>query len=81
MGAWAEAHLHTLTEAGLREYERILNRETIDLYNWSTGRQAVPAELEGGEGIARSIVDFCSKSPLGRADPKRYEEVKKAMSN
>jgi succinate dehydrogenase assembly factor 2 len=81
MGAWAEANLHTLSEAGLREYERLLNRETIDLYNWSTGRVPIPPELEGGEGIAAALVDFCSKSPLGRADPKRYAEVKKTMSN
>ncbi len=79
MGAWAEAHLNDLSEHELVEYEAILNRETLDLYNYATGKDVPPPEITGK--VMKSIQDFCASSPLGRADPKGYEKVKKIMSN
>lgn len=79
MGAWAENHLSKLSQDQLYEYERILNRETIDLYNYATAKEAVPEELQGP--VMKSIIDFCSNSPLGRADPVAYEKAKRMYSN
>ncbi len=79
MGAWADKYLATLPEADLAAYEAILNRETIDLYNYATGKAAVPPEIDGP--VMASIKAFVASAPLGRADPKAYEKVKKVMSN
>ncbi len=84
MGAWAEAHLAGLNDQELREYEAILNLETIDLYNLATGKEAPgatpPPGLENSR-VLQNIKTFVASSPLGRADPKAYEKVKKTMSN
>ncbi len=79
MGAWADKHLASLPESDLSAYEAILNRETIDLYNWVTGKAPPPPELDGP--VLASIKAFVAAAPLGRADPRAYEQVKKAMSN
>lgn len=68
MGSWASKHLPSLPDAQLAEYERILNRETIDIYNFITGKDAPPAELEGP--VLKSIQAFVASSPLGKASPK-----------
>ena len=79
MGTFADAFVVTMGEADLRVYEGILNRETLDLYNIITGKDACPPELAG------SVMDLIKKhvasSPLGRADPKKYAEMKKHFTN
>jgi succinate dehydrogenase flavin-adding protein (antitoxin of CptAB toxin-antitoxin module) len=79
MGAWAEAHLAGLPDGQLGEYERLLNRETIDLYNFVTARVPIPPEVD--TPLLRAIQAFVQSSPLGRADPKAYEKVKGIYSN
>ena len=80
MGAWAEKFLPSLSSAELREYESILNKETIDLYNYATGKQSLPDDLRGSK-VMGMIQEFVNTSPLGKADPAAYAEVKKTMSN
>jgi len=65
MGSWAAKHLADLSDAQLKEYERLLNRETIDIYNYITGKDTPPAELEGP--VLESIRTFVASSPLGKA--------------
>ncbi len=79
MGAFAEAHLAGMTDAELRAYERVLNAETIDLYNFVTGRSDAPANLD--PAVMARIKAFVNTSPLGRADPAAYEKVKGIYSN
>jgi len=80
MGTWAEKYLPTLSENELYEYERILNSETIDLYNYITQRVTIPTNLQNSK-VLHMIQTFVSSAPLGRADPKAYEQIKKNMTN
>ncbi len=80
MGTFADKHIASLTSSQLREYESILNRETLDLFNMVTGRMEVPKELKGP--VMDMLQTFVASAPLGRADPKTYEQIKqKAMAN
>ncbi len=79
MGSFADAHLGALDAAALDTYEAILNRETLDLYNVITGKEPAPAELAGA--VMDAIKAHVASSPLGRADPRKYEAMKKHFSN
>ena len=79
MGAFADAHLPGMGEAELREYERLLNRETLDVYNMVTGKEDAPPELRGA--VLERVKAFVASSPLGRADPAAYAAVKGIFSN
>jgi succinate dehydrogenase assembly factor 2 len=79
MGSFADAHLGALDAPGLDAYEAILNRETLDLYNLITGKDAAPVELRGP--VLDSIKAHVASSPLGRADPRKYETMKKHFTN
>lgn len=79
MGAFAEAKLASLSEAELAQYERLLNRETLDIYNLITGKDAVPPELEGS--VILAVKAFVAASPLGKADPGAYARSKGTYSN
>lgn len=79
MGSFADAHVGALDAAGLDAYEAILNRETLDLYNMITGKDEAPVELRGA--VLDAIKAHVASSPLGRADPKKYELMKKHFTN
>ena len=79
LGTWAERHLAALPEAALREYERILNRETLDVFNFITGKQPPPPELDGA--VMASIRAFVAEGGSRFVGPEGYAAVKGAMSN
>jgi succinate dehydrogenase flavin-adding protein (antitoxin of CptAB toxin-antitoxin module) len=79
MGAFATQHLSSLTAPELATYEKILGRETLDLYNLILGKEAPPPELEGP--VLERIKAFVQTSPLGRADPAAYARTKGTYSN
>jgi succinate dehydrogenase assembly factor 2 len=79
MGSFADAHLGALDAAGLDAYEAILNRETLDLYNMITGKDDAPVELRGA--VLDAIKAHVASSPLGRADPAKYAQMKEHFTN
>lgn len=79
LGSFAAAHVPDMSERDLRDYERLLNQETLDIYNYVSGREALPAALD--TPVVRRLQDYAASSPVGRADPDRYREVKGVMSN
>jgi succinate dehydrogenase flavin-adding protein (antitoxin of CptAB toxin-antitoxin module) len=79
MGAFATQHLHSLSAEELVAYERILGRETLDLYNLILGKDAPPPELEGP--LLDRIKAFVQSCPLGKADPAAYARTKGTYSN
>ena len=79
LGAWADAHLAALPDVSLREYERVLNRETLDLFNLLTGKAPAPPELEGP--VLDSIRRFVAEGGKRFVGPAGYASVKGAMSN
>jgi succinate dehydrogenase assembly factor 2 len=86
LGTWASENLNRLTTAELDEYERFVNLETIDIYNIITLRVPVPPELlrqslssdgdNHNTSLAEQIQEWARNSPLGKADPEKYKEMK-----
>lgn len=70
LGSWADANLGKLNMDQLRAYERILNLETVDLFNCLQGKEAPPAHLPAD---ARSVIDgiiaYVRANPIGKASP------------
>ncbi len=60
MGRFANAHIATLSEAELDEYEHLLEALETDLLGWLTGRIAVPAEHD--TPMFRRVRDFHLKA-------------------
>ncbi|MEL7490095.1 MAG: succinate dehydrogenase assembly factor 2 [Pseudomonadota bacterium] len=46
-GGFAEAHLTSLSDAELREFEALMVLDCHDLYNWVIGREPAPANVSG----------------------------------
>lgn len=76
LGTWASEHVHLLDMEELDEFEDFVNLETVDIYNIVTLRTNVPDELKGGREVVERIQNWAKQSPLGKADPKKYGEVK-----
>ena len=79
LGTWAEMNLHLLPLSSLPEYEKILNRETLDVFNYITGKQAVPPELDNE--TMRNIKKWVAEGGQRFIGPEGYANVKKGMSN
>lgn len=79
LGTWASKFVPTLTMDDLDEFEHFVNMETIDIYNVITLRMDVPEEVktEDGSGVVERIQEWARSSPLGKADPQQYSNVKK----
>jgi succinate dehydrogenase assembly factor 2 len=78
LGTWASLNVPNLNAKELEEFEEFVNFETIDIYNIITLRLDVPEELKtsDGSGVVERIQEWARNSPLGRADPAKYKEVK-----
>lgn len=74
MGSWAVQYVPALTEAQLDEYETILNEETIDIFNYITGKDALPPRLQG-LGLMKELQSYAIRSKV--VDPSKYAEIKK----
>lgn len=46
LGGFAKAHIETLTEAEITMFEDLLAAKDHDIYEWISGRQAVPKEYD-----------------------------------
>jgi antitoxin CptB len=47
LGSFADQNLAALNEVQLGRYAEILEHNDPDLYNWMTGQEAPPADLDG----------------------------------
>ncbi|MEL7129464.1 MAG: succinate dehydrogenase assembly factor 2 [Pseudomonadota bacterium] len=47
MGAFADAHIESLDENGLAEFEALLSTPDWEVYAWLIGRKAVPDNYKG----------------------------------
>ncbi|OQR83814.1 hypothetical protein THRCLA_23121, partial [Thraustotheca clavata] len=79
LGRWASENVMSLSNEELRQYEDILNRETIDIFNFISGKDTVPPEID--TPMMKRLQDYCKTSPLGKASIKGFLENKKYMSN
>jgi succinate dehydrogenase assembly factor 2 len=78
LGTWAHENVHKLSPSDLDDYERFVNLETIDIYNVITLRLDVPEDMKtaSGDGVVERIQIWARGSPLGKADPEKYKQVK-----
>ena len=78
LGTWASQYVSTLNAKELDELEDFVNFETIDIYNIITLRLDVPEEMKtpDGSSVVERIQEWARNSPLGRADPAKYKQVK-----
>lgn len=73
LGSWAAAHVKNLSHAEMDDYEKILSEETIDIFNFVSGKEPLPDRLQGS-AIMKQLQEYAFKS--GVTDPQRYAEVK-----
>ena len=73
LGSWAAENVATLTKEDCDAYEHILNCETIDIFNFITGKDPVPPRLD--TPVMKRLQDYCASAPLG-TDPDAYAAAK-----
>ncbi len=66
LGPFADAHVGTLDEAALDEFEVLLEQPDHDLYGWIIGQTQPPADLAGG--VLALIRQFRFDARHARAD-------------
>jgi len=74
MGAWAVTNVPGLSEAELEEYETLLKEETIDIYNYISGKDALPPHL-ASLGIMKRLQKYALERTM--SGPDLYARVKK----
>ena len=47
LGAFADAHLTTLTEAEIAEFEKLLDESDRDVFSWISGELPIPEDANG----------------------------------
>lgn len=75
LGSWAAEHVFTLSVAECDEYEKLLNQETIDIFNIINGAMPPPVELEGSK-ILKRLQEYAMSNPFGKGSARTYETVK-----
>ena len=73
LGSWAAENVPTLSKEDCDAYEHILNCETIDIFNFITGKDPVPPRLD--TPVMKRLQDYCASAPLG-TDPEGYATAK-----
>jgi len=74
MGAWAVKNVPHLSDAELDEYELLLKEETIDIYNYVSGKDALPPHL-ASLGVMRRLQQYALQRTM--SGPELYAQVKK----
>jgi succinate dehydrogenase assembly factor 2 len=73
MGSWASQFVPTLNEDELSEYETLLDEETIDIFNYITGKDALPVHLKDLK-LMKKLQEYASNTNL--STPRKYAEIK-----
>ena len=73
MGSWAVENVPKLTLSELDEYDVLLKEETIDIYNYISGKDTLPAHL-ANLGVMRKMQAYALERTM--ADPDLYRVVK-----
>ena len=70
LGAFADGHVEDLDEAGLAEFERLLDTPDQDVYDWIVGRASPPADQDGPVlALIRSFRYFARTAAAGKPEP------------
>jgi len=60
LGRFAGKNLHSMSDEDLPLFEAIMTESDLDLYNWITGREPLPARMQ--QSVMSAIIDFNSKN-------------------
>jgi succinate dehydrogenase assembly factor 2 len=74
MGSWAVNNIPTLTETELDEYEQLLQVETIDIYNYISGKDSLPEHLSN-LSVLKKLQGYALTGNMN--SPEGYKNVKK----
>lgn len=74
MGSWAQENVPTLSSKDLDDYEELLKEETIDIYNYISGKDPLPDRLEKMP-VMKKLQDYALASKV--MSPESYAELKK----
>ncbi len=56
LGRFADAHLPGFDAGELQQYEELLINSDPDLYNWITGKESPPANINGD--VLQKLINF-----------------------
>ena len=73
LGSWAVKNVPTLSEQELDEYELLLKEETIDIFNYVSGKDALPDHLKD-LSVMKKVQGYALVSEM--TSPEGYEKVK-----
>ena len=74
MGSWAMKNIPLLSSAELDEYELLLQEETIDIYNYISGKDELPSHLKK-LGVMKKMQEYALSGNMD--SPEGYESVKR----
>ena len=74
MGSWAVKNVPSLTEQELDEYELLLKEETIDIFNYISGKDVLPDHLKH-LSVMKKVMNYALIQNM--TGPDAYEKVKK----
>jgi succinate dehydrogenase assembly factor 2 len=74
MGSWAQENAHKLSVQDLADYEEILKEETIDIFNYISGKDALPEKL-AKMPVMKQLMQYALDSKV--VSPESYAELKK----
>lgn len=77
LGSWAVDNVPLLTAAELDEYEILLKEETIDIFNYVSGKDELPPHLSS-LGIMKKVQSYAKTGNMN--SPEGYEATKKAAN-
>ena len=58
LGTFAKEHVPQFSDAECKEYEQILEMETVDIFNLLLERDDAPAELQNS-GVLQQLRNYC----------------------
>ena len=73
LGSWAAANVNSLNDEEMRQYDIVLDEETINIYNYISGKDSLPPHLKGLP-IVKRIQDYAFG--LGVTNPETYADLK-----
>ena len=73
LGSFAAVHVQTMSPSQLDEFEEVLREETIDVFNFVTGKQSIPSHL-AENSVLRSLQEYAKKNTIN--SPESYAEAK-----
>jgi succinate dehydrogenase flavin-adding protein (antitoxin of CptAB toxin-antitoxin module) len=74
LGSWAEKFVPKLSAKELDEYDLILREETIDIFNYISGKDPLPVHLQNLK-VLKDIQAYAISSKV--IDPESYAKLKK----